>query len=104
MLVVVCVCVFVEVVEVMVLPREAEVVVVVVFEVFVPPPPPAHVVGTAEGWPAVFHVAVVGYGVAATVGEADAYGEGPGTSSIGVRCGYLTRSQYTGHNTYWRRY
>ena len=32
--------------------------------------PDGGVVGSVKGWPAVFHVAVVGHGVAATVGEA----------------------------------
>ena len=36
-------------------------------------------VGTVEGCRAVFHVAVVGYGVVATVGDVVAYGVGPGT-------------------------
>lgn len=38
-------------------------------------------VGTVDGWRAVSHVAVVGQGVAATVGEVVAYGEGPGTTA-----------------------
>ena len=38
-------------------------------------------VGTVEGCRAVFHVAVVGYGVVATVGEVVANGDGPGTES-----------------------
>ena len=38
-------------------------------------------VGTAVGCCAVFHVAVVGYGVVATVGEVVANGDGPGTES-----------------------
>jgi len=39
---------------------------------------PAGAVGTVLGWSAVFQVAVVGHAVAATAGDAIAYGEGPG--------------------------
>lgn len=42
-------------------------------------PPPGTAVGTVEGWSAVFQVAVVGQGVAATAGEGSLYGAGPGT-------------------------
>ena len=38
-------------------------------------------VGTVEGCSAVFHVAVVGQGVVATVGDVVAYGVGPGTEN-----------------------
>jgi len=36
------------------------------------------VVNVAVGCRAVFHVAVVGYAVDATAGDADSYGSGPG--------------------------
>lgn len=41
--------------------------------------PPGTVVGTVEGWRAVFQVAVVGQAVVATEGEGKRYGLGPGT-------------------------
>ena len=41
--------------------------------------PAGGVVGTVEGWRAVFQVAVVGQAVVATVGDVVAYGVGPGT-------------------------
>ena len=44
--------------------------------------PPGTMVGTVEGWSAVFQVAVVGQAVVATVGEGTPYGLGPGTSTL----------------------
>ena len=44
--------------------------------------PPGTAVGTVEGWRAVFHVAVVGHAVVATVGDVLSYGLGPGTRRV----------------------
>lgn len=62
------------------------------------PEPPAHVVGTVDGWEAVFQVAVVGYAVVATAGEADAYGVGPGTFYLFLKkfdCSTMRRNHDT---------
>ena len=54
-------------------------------------------VGTVEGCSAVFHVAVVGQGVVATVGDVVAYGVGPGTQKTGVSTtqGVTERTKYS---------
>lgn len=45
-------------------------------------PPAGCVVGTVEGWRAVFQVAVAGQAVVATAGDAVPYGLGPGMSYV----------------------